>query len=203
MPAVQTAFDRALAWLLHGGHGWAGEGGTSADPTDHAARTQPFGAIHTNYGITQDTYTDWRLAQGDVPAPVAEIDLAEVSAIYFGLWRAAWCDQLAGKLGCADLALCVFDGVVQHGQGEAVRMWQRVARSTPDGVPGPLTLLMTDARRTHVGEPALCAAYLDRRHGFYEGLILRDPTQGRFRNGWRARLNALAATVGLAPLWTD
>lgn len=204
MPAVETAFDRALAWLLHGGFGWRGEGGTSADPNDHAARDQPFGAIHTNFGITQDTYTDWRLKNGDVPAPVAQIDLAEVSAIYFTeFWRTAWCDQLAGKLGMADLALCLFDGQVQHRPADNIRLWQRVVRSTPDGVPGPLTLLMTDARRTQIGEAALCEAYLERRQGLYETLIIRDPTQAAERNGWKSRINALAQTVGLAPIWTD
>ena len=200
---MTTAFDRAMTWLLHGGYGWAGEGGSSSDPADRAAAAVGAGMIHTRLGVTQDTYTDWRLAKGELPRPVWEIEDAEVAAIYFqNFWRAAWCDRLAA-LPAPDLALCVLDGAVQHGPDESVRLWQRVVRTVPDGVPGPTTLLCTEARRAQVGEQALCSAYLDRRVGLYETLILRDPSQVRFRRGWMRRMNALAQTVGLTPLWTN
>ena len=192
-----TPYDRALAFIL----GW--EGGSSSDPLDRAAH-QALAAgqtIHTVRGITQATYDDWLLSKGELPRPVVEIEIADVAAIYHSLfWVPAWCDRLVDA-EMPRLAECIMDGSVQHGVGTSVRLWQRMVRSPVDGVAGPHTLGATVLRRNAVGEDLLCAAYLDRRVGLYESIILRDRSQERFRDGWRNRLEALCADINIAPVW--
>jgi len=199
---TQTAFDRALLWVLDGGHGWGGERGRSDNPHDGAAKHVPEGAVHTVDGITQPVYDEFRLGAGELPRPVAQIEPAEVASVYYRIWRRAWCDQVA-MIPAESVALVIFDGVVQHGRPAAVEMWQRVVRSVPDGVPGPDTLTRTRERLAALGERIVAAAYLDRRYRLYLAILDRHPDYYRFRRGWRRRLNAVAAQVGLPPAWPE
>lgn len=195
MTPVLTAFDRAMSFVSP----W--EGGISRDPTDRAAKKSR-SPIHTVAGITQETYDDWRLRKGDLPRPVAEIEADEIGAIYrHQYWREAWCDRVADDLKAESLALCLFDGAVQHGVSGSTRLWQRTVHAEADGVPGPKTLEQTARRIEGYGELPVCEAYLDRRVGIYADLIKRYPDQRKYRNGWRNRVNALCKAIGVSPVW--
>ena len=50
-----------------------------------------------------------------------------------------------------------------------------------------------------VSEALLLEAYMERRRGFYAAIVLRDPTQRKFANGWRNRRNSLRQMIGLEP----
>lgn len=191
---MQTAFDDAMAFVAR----W--EGGFSRDPTDRAAGQA--GAIHTVAGVTQVTYDDWRLRVGDVPRPIAEIEADEVAAVYRLLyWREGWCDRVASDVRAERLALCLFDGAVQHGVSGSTRLWQRTVQAEPDGMPGPKTIERTLIHVGQLGQLIVCEAYLERRYGVYVELIKRNPEQQKFRNGWRNRLNSLCKEVGVPIVW--
>jgi len=96
--------------------------------------------------------------------------------------------------------MCLFDGAVQHGKN--VQLWQRTVQAEPDGVVGPETLNKTEHRVKLVGEPLVMAAYLDRRAGYYQQIITLNPSQKKFRNGWRRRVNELCREVGVDPVWS-
>lgn len=188
-----TAFDKSLAFVLR----W--EGGLSKDAKDRAATNA--GEVHTAYGITQDTYTDWRLMKGDLPQPVALIEDSEVGEVYLDLyWKKVRGDDLA-NIPAQKLALCVFDAAVQHGVGTASSMLQRTVRVEADGIIGRRTLEATALRVRMASEGAVIESYLDRRRGLYASLIIRDPSQGRFKKGWANRLNDLSKEVGVDPAW--
>lgn len=156
--------------------------------------------MHTVDGLTQPVYDDYRLAHGELPRPIGAIEPAEVGAVYFWLWRRAWLDQVA-PLPAERLALAIFDGVVNQGLGEAVMVWQRVVRTPADEIPGPHTIAQTEKRVALLGELAVVEAYLELRYGAYQRILIEHPEDGRFAHGWRNRLNALCAQLGIPPVW--
>jgi len=168
-----TPFDEALQLTL----GY--EGGISNDKADRGGLTQA--------GITQRTYDAWRRVRRLPLRAVTLIEPEEVRTIYFQLyWLAAHCDELPGQL-----AKCVFDASVNHGPTRAIRLLQLSIGITDDGQFGPQTRRALE----HADENATITIYLDAREDFYADIIEADPTQVRFKDGWRNRVIALRAAL--------
>jgi len=117
-----SVYDEALAHTL-GAEGGYYAGNEARDPNP------------TNFGVTQNTYDEWRLKAKKLPArPVKEITMDEVRAIYRGYWDGASCEELPRLT-----ALTVFDMSINAGQGTAVKMLQKALGVTVDGGFGPQT----------------------------------------------------------------
>lgn len=116
MSAVPTTtdFDVALAFVLRA------EGGYVNNPAD------PGGA--TNMGITQRTYDEWRLSQGQGTADVINIGIAEAREIYFERY---WPITAGLKWPCN---LVAFDAAVNHGPALAQKIIDAGADLGADGM---------------------------------------------------------------------
>lgn len=159
-------YPKALAFVL------AAEGGYVDDPADRGGCT--------NCGITQRTFSAWLASNDLVETHVREITGDEVADIYRShYWDAAHCDDLPDAL-----AFVHFDAAVQHGPGQAAKFLQAAVGVVADGAIGPATLAA--ASRADVATSV--RRYIDRRHAFYDALVARDRTQGRFLKGWLNRL---------------
>lgn len=172
------------------------EGGNVDDPTDLGGRTA--------HGVTQRTYNAWRRDQKPLQdsRDVWEITPQEIEAIY----RSYYWDKIDGDgiaVHSGKLALCVFDGAVNHGVGLSARMLQRVAGANPDGVIGPKTLLLVASNLALRSEPTVLTDYLKRRVAIYQNIIANNPPQQKFARGWRNRVNSLAIKVGITTVWPN
>ena len=182
------AFARALAFTLQWEHG------KSDHPADHGGRTLD--------GITQVTYATYRAARRLPRRDVFEMTDPERYDIYRrNYWDAVRGDDLAAVSD--RMAMCVFDSAVNHGVGTASRLLQRTAQAEPDGVIGKVTIACLRLRLMKLGPAQLLTVFLERRAGLYKAILLRDPSQGVFRKGWRNRINALATVVGVESPWED
>lgn len=120
-------FDDALAALL------AIEGGISTD------------AGGTNYGVTAQTYADYRRRHGLAPRPVCQIEMSEVRAIYKDNY---WIPLSIPTLR-ADWGLLLFVQAVNLPWGEAAKvlqgvlLWLKATDGIPDGDIGPKTIAAT------------------------------------------------------------
>lgn len=189
---METPFDKALAFVLHF------EGGESSDPDDAAAAQVEQGEVHTKYGITQETYNRHRYEAGEPRQPVAKIKKDEAAQIYLtDYWHKNHLDAVACYAPL--LAMCLFDGAVQHGRN--VMLWQQTVGADSDNVLGPQTLGQTETRVKVAGEARVMAAYLARRATYYQQQIKLNPKNQKFMKGWRRRVNELCRTVGVDPVW--
>ena len=146
------------------------EGGYSNHPNDRGGPT--------NLGITQKTYDDYRQQQGRSQQDVRQITEAEAEEIYRTMyWEASGANRLAGPL-----ALVHFDAAVNHGVGNARRFLEEAQRRAGSEDPH-----------------AISRAYLEVRAERYLAIIRNDPSQDRFKEGWRNRLIRLSKDIGLNP----
>lgn len=83
------------------------------------------------------------------------------------------------------------DSGVQHGVRRAVRWLQGAVGTYPDGVVGPLTRTMLQARGNLEGYDSIRRAVLAARMRFYAQLLQQDPDQRAFAAGWINRLAGL------------
>lgn len=133
----------------------------------------------TRYGITMPVLA---LYYGR-PVSVSEIQnlsMATASAVYRALFVAPFA-RLPDPL-----RLNVIDMGVNAGQRRAVLLLQQTIGADVDGALGPQTLRLTTSR---VDWSLL---YTGVRLAFYEGLVVANPSQVRFRNGWRNRALSFA-----------
>lgn len=172
-----TRFNDCLAFTI----GPSIEGGISNYSADRGGLT--------NYGITQITYDRYRIAQGLPQQPASMATIPEAQAIYLTYyWTPAQCGAMP-----APVDLCMFDMTVNSGLGNASKNLQRALGVVVDGVIGPATLAAVAA-----GDPmSTAASFIDLRDAFYKQIVVNDPSQGIFLNGWLNRDNALRTACGL------
>ena len=108
-------------------------------------------------------------------------------------WDRLHCDDLPPRL-----ALLLYDAAVNHGPSRAVRLAQQAYNAISpahklavDGILGPLTR----AALARADTPEAHEAMLAMRWEFYKGIMNRDPSQRRFHDGWRNRVNNLRAYI--------
>ncbi len=129
----------------------------------------------TAYGITQETYDDWR-EDRDLPmVDVFQITQTEVEAIYRErYWYTAGCDKIPGRL-----AVCVFQAAVHSGPGKAIQ-W------------------LAAVRWAEALEECQVFAFLSLQREFLIKLS-KQPGQDKFRKGWENRISkTLAFTMRAA-----
>lgn len=162
------SFDAALKFSLRY------EGGYSDIPQDAGGPT--------NHGVTQHVYDSYR---DIVKLPHQSVQLitdSEVRSIYEILyWEPAHCDAMQELL-----AIAHFDGCVNLGISGGIRMLQRAAGLTDDGIWGKDTA----AEVLHEGND-LIKPLLDERRAKYRAIVAAKPSQEIFLKGWLARCDAL------------
>ena len=146
-------FDEAFGILL--GH----EGGYVNNPADLGGETR--------WGISKRSYP-----AEDIP----NITQARAAEIYRrDFWGPAGCDAIPDAL-----KLDMFDCAVSSSVPEAIKLLQRAAGETPDGILGPLTLQAIQS----VPTMRLCARFNGARLALLTGL----PTWPSFGRGWARRI---------------
>ena len=179
-------FDWAVRCVLH--H----EGGWSDDPDDRGGATN-FGIslryLQARGDLDRDGLPDGDMdGDGDVDADdIRATDRDAAIELYrTGFWLPNKCDKIKSSL-CATK---IFDMAVNMGSRQA---WKLVQRScvklgstlTVDGVVGENTLNAVNSY--HRTDYELIDVIRDRQANFYETIIERNPTQAKFRLGWRRR----------------
>jgi hypothetical protein len=160
-PPPADSFDRCVAVTL------AYEGGFADNPGD------PGGA--TNFGITRRTlesYLGHAVSVDDVRNMSSSTAIAIYRANY---WNQMRCGDLP-----AGVDLMVFDYGVNSGPATAIKALQGLARATPDGAMGPLTLRAI----ANAGSNGLVNGLAQARMTYLRGL----PMFAQFGDGWTRRV---------------
>lgn len=165
---TDARFDRCVRLVLNVEAGWVN------DPADHGGPTMR--------GITEKVFLE-AIIRGIIPATTKHRELTadQAKTIYRKLyWTPPRCDEFP-----VPLDLLLFDGFVNHRPERAIDLMQRALRVEPDGFVGPNT---TAAAQQHRRVSLVVARYITEREEFYEQLVVKDPSQARFINGWKNRL---------------
>lgn len=129
-------FEEALAFVLKNEGGYY-PGHEARDPNP------------TNFGVTQNTYDNYRLSVGLPKRAVRLIEMEEVRSIY----RRYWIDARCGLMPRV-LAITVFDHAINAGPKEAIRVLQRAIGGglDADGIFGPKTEAALNSRLYGAGD---------------------------------------------------
>lgn len=161
---TDTRFEAALLKTLKF------EGGVSANPMDPGGLTK--------WGVTQLSYTRWRVSLNLPARSVLDMTEDETHALYYrDYWLAAGCDKLPESLGFP-----VFDMAVNSGPDTAVKTLQKVLGVTVDGEVGPETIAAAN------GAKNVLLQFLKQRGLFYRDIVKAKPDQVVFLGGWISRL---------------
>jgi lysozyme family protein len=165
---MDSNFDKSLQLILKF------EGGYVNDPNDHGGAT--------NKGITQIVYDDYRKSLNKSNQSVKDITDDEVKDIYYKrYWIVATCDKLPINVDTIH-----FDMAVNAGAKQAAKLLQRSVGVIDDGVIGPATL----TKVMSIDQKSLIRQYVNKRIEFYISLVVKDPSQIKFLNGWILRANS-------------
>lgn len=174
--AFDSAFKRTLGF----------EGGYTVD---HAGST--------NFGVTQDTYDNWRKKQGLPTKPVRAIDTQEAKQLY----KQEYFDKPGFSKLPANVAGVLFDYGVNAGTPRAAMALQKAVGASPDGVIGPKTLNKVNDFVSKNGEQPLLQKIVDQRSQHIDTLIKKNPAKyKKFENGWKNRINAIKSEFKLSDL---
>jgi len=145
----------------------------------------------TNKGITQKTYNAY-LTKHQLPLrSVEDIDDDEVGEIYKQeYWDKCMCSDIPFPLD-----LIVFDSAIQHGVSRASKWLQNCVGSVPDGVVGINTIYSLHGKVLDKRIQDVIENYLNGRISFYAQIISNDPSQKKFANGWKNRMDALEHAI--------
>ena len=115
----------------------------------------------TNRGITQKTYDNYRKVRCLPLQDVRKISDQEVELIYIQYWTEANCHNMTDKF-----AVLCFDTAVNHGVGKVKQFLEYAEYKYVD-------------------------KFLAARKKYYMNIVVNDPTQKVFLNGWLNRLKRL------------
>lgn len=174
--AFDSAFKRTLGF----------EGGYTVD---HAGAT--------NFGVTQDTYDNWRKKQGLPTKPVRAIDTQEAKQLY----KQEYFDKPGFSKLPASVAGVLFDYGVNAGTPSAAMALQKSVGASPDGVIGSKTLNKVNEFVSKNGEQPLLQKIVDQRSQHIDTLIKKNPAKyKKFENGWKNRIKAIKSEFKLSDL---
>lgn len=157
------------------------EGGYQNNPNDSGNYNSIGQLIGTNWGISAPVYESF-LGYPPTQADMQSMTASTAKAIYKQrFWDVIKGDQINNQ----QIANILFDGRVNHGSFGVVLM-QRILGVEDDGVVGPITLNAINSANPQL----LFNEYKNARADFYNYLVVQDPTQGVFLNGWLARINS-------------
>lgn len=136
----------------------------------------------TKYGITLQTLKDYHHDDAVTADEISVLSMDEARAIYREMFV-----ERPGFLGVRDDRLRAFlvDWGVNSGPRTSIKALQRRCGLTPDGIMGPVTLRFANNSPL----PELYDALVNDRAQFYADIVSRNPSQGRFLQGWLNRNN--------------
>lgn len=134
------------------------------DPNDHGGETK--------FGIAKNANPDLN---------IATLTWVQANTVYFNrYWIPAQCDKLPGRY-----AALHFDIAVNHGVKRANLFLQHALGVTADGSIGPVTL----SKVLTVDVFDLITNVSNIRKQFYLDLVVNDPSQAKYKDGWIRRCN--------------
>lgn len=155
------------------------EGLISNDPDDDGGLTA--------HGVTQATYSRWRIKSGLPARPVTLSTPAEREQLYYSeFWQAAGCYKVGNRL-----SKVLFDTAVNPGVSRAIYMLQAVVSVEADGQFGPATL----GAVLRVPEVDIIRRLVSARKGYYVARVFADKVNRKFLEGWLNRCDALLIEV--------
>ena len=132
------------------------------DPNDRGGETK--------FGIAKNANPDLN---------ISALTWAQANTVYFNrYWIPAQCDKLPGRY-----AVLHFDVAVNHGVKRANLFLQHALGVTADGSIGPITL----AKVLTVDVFDLITNVSNIRKQFYLDLVVNDPSQAKYKDGWIRR----------------
>lgn len=164
-----TNFDKAFEFTV------GIEGGFSDNPNDRGGPTK--------YGITIETLTKWR-KKPCTRADVWALDLSEAKEIYLAWY---WNQHRLGEITNTQVAMCIFDQVVNSNAFEVIQLIQRIVGVTADGFIGPKTI----AEINNKGSKNFIWTFFKLRQEAYVGYVVKKPSQIDFLLGWIRRTHHL------------
>ena len=177
---IETVFDYCLDKVL------AFEGGYVNNPKDPGKAT--------NFGVTQETYRQWRRKKLLIPAnkDVKHIAFPEVKEIYKSMyWDACRCYDADKEF---PVCLSVFDSAVNFGPGKGLRFWRIAVRDVDARHPN---MSLEDKRKD------IAAEIVAIRIKYRKQIVVAYPNLSVFSVGWGRRdthlreLCALGLPAGL------
>jgi len=152
--------------------------GFANDPDDSGGATM--------CGVTLATYRANRKKRG-----YANTTVADLKRITFADWRAVfktmfWDKWKADSIECQALANILVDWVWASGS-YGITIPQRILGVADDGIVGARTLAALNA----ASPQALFNQLRQARINYVEGIVRRKPSQKKFLNGWKRRINAI------------
>ena len=134
------------------------------DPSDMGGETK--------FGISKRAYPSIN---------IANLRWDQARSIYFkDYWIKACCDKMPYPL-----AMLHFDGSINHGVSRASKFLQKAVNVVVDGDIGGKTLAAIQVADIML----TCSSICDQRRVFYKNIVIANPEQNKFINGWLYRIN--------------
>lgn len=168
-----------MPWILDAEGGYVDDAADRGGATSHGISLDFLRLLPDHDG---DGFLDGDLDRdGDVDAAdIRSMDTAHAIDLYHThFWRPDRCDELP-----PGVALCLFDGLVNHRPRTARLLVQRALRVTVDGDIGPATRATAGRCNPRV----FLADYCSYRSKLYADIVRNSPDQVKFERGWFRRL---------------
>ena len=176
-------FDKAFELVI------GAEGGYTKDPNDRGNWTGgEIGRgelLGTKYGISASTYGTSLAKQGKT---IAGLTVDDAKAIYKrDWWDKMRCDDLPDKFRYP-----LFSAAINCGMRTAVKWLQQSIGAKDDGAVGADTIKCANTCNIQWSLNGFYERWMDR----YNTIVKRDPTQAKYLNGWRNRVEEVKRANG-------
>ena len=170
------------------------EGGYVNDPLDKGGET--------NRGITIGALNAAK-KQGIVPPDITIKDLTHDLESVRRIYDINYYKKSKSNLMSHPLAFAHFDASVNHGIGWSSKFLQRTLNKfgtnlVDDGIIGPKTLAALNDIISNVYIYKIIDTYCNIRKSFYDSIVVNNPSQKKFYNGWMNRLASVRKYCGVA-----
>jgi lysozyme family protein len=136
----------------------------------------------TKYGIDQRSHPG---------VDIENLTAEQAAEIYKNeYWNKYHCDQLSWPLSAIH-----FDGCVNMGGGQAIKLLQRVCQTVDDGAWGPNTKAAVTAACKVRGPETVALQVCKLREDFYVNLAKAKPGLAKFEKGWLNRVTDLRKLI--------
>lgn len=160
------------------------EGGWSDHPNDHGGKTNMGVTLTTWKSVGYDKNMDRNIDADDLRIISREDVINRVMRPWF--WDRLRADQINSQA----VANIIVDWAWMSGPVNVAKRVQALLGVKTDGVFGPITL---NAINTAKPYNLFCNIW-QLRDNFYKGIINKDQSQAKFKNGWYRRLYAIHFT---------